>query len=82
MVEDADELEVLSVLMPVLSATELVVHKLMAMDEHSCDFGRQLPVSRALREQVDWERVRGETADSPFAAALLLLLERLGVIDG
>ena len=80
-VADADELEVLSVQMPVLSATELLVHKLMAMDEHACDFGRQLPVARALREQVDWSRVRDETGTSPYAEAFLHLLERLEVID-
>jgi hypothetical protein len=80
-VEDADEIEVLSVQMPVLSATELVVHKLMAMDEHMCDFGRQLPVARALREQVDWKRVREETGRSEYAAAFLFLLERLSIID-
>jgi hypothetical protein len=79
-VEDADEIEVLSVQMPVLSATELVVHKLMAMDEHTCDFGRQLPVARALREQVDWQRVRKETSASDYAMAFLFLLERLAIV--
>ena len=79
-VEDADELEVLSVQMPVLSATELLVHKLMAMDEHTCDFARQLPIARALREQVDWARVRKETAPSDYASAFLFLLERLAII--
>jgi hypothetical protein len=80
-VEDADEMEVLSVLMPVLSGTELVVQRLNAMDEHMCDFGRQLPVARALREQVDWPRVRKETAQNDYAAAFLHLLERLSIIE-
>jgi hypothetical protein len=80
-VEDADEIEVLSVQMPVLSGTELLVQKLNAMDEHWCDMGRQLPVARALREQVDWPRVRKETAHNDFAAAFLFLLERLDIID-
>jgi hypothetical protein len=79
-VEDADEIEVLSVQMPVLSATELMVHKLMAMDEHTCDYSRQLPIARALREQVDWARVRDETKTSAYAEAFLFLLERLEVI--
>jgi hypothetical protein len=79
-VEDADELEVLSVEMPVLSGTELMVQKLKAMDEHSCDFGKLLPVARALREQVDWPRVRVETAGHAFAEAFLFLLERLSII--
>lgn len=80
-VEDATEIEVLSVEMPVLSGTELVVQKMNSMDEHMCDFGRLLPVARALREQVDWPRVRRETQDNVFAAALLFLLERLSVVD-
>jgi predicted nucleotidyltransferase len=79
-VEDADVLEVLSVEMPVLSATEVVVQKMLALDEHYCDFGAMIPVVRALREQVDFERVRAETAGSPYAAALLFLLERLDVV--
>jgi hypothetical protein len=80
-VEDADVLEVLSVRMPVLSATEVVVEKMMALDEHACDLAAMIPVVRALREQLDLPRVRRETADSPFAAALLLLLERLDIVE-
>jgi hypothetical protein len=79
-VEDADEMEVLSVAMPVLSATTLMAQKMNAMDEHYCDFGVMIPVARALREQVDWDRVRAETADNDFAAALIFLLERLRVV--
>jgi hypothetical protein len=80
-VEDASEIEVLSVLMPVLSGTELMVQKLNALDEHMCDFGRMLPVARALREQVDWPRVRKETAENDFAVAFCFLLERLAIIE-
>jgi hypothetical protein len=80
-VGDADEMEVLSVRMPVLSGTSLLVQKMNAMDEHACDFGRLLPVARALREQVDWGRVRKETADNDFAVAFLFLAERLAIID-
>ena len=79
-VQDADVLEVLSVEMPVLSATEVVVQKMLALDEHYCDLGPVIPVVRALREQIDLGRVRAETAHSPFAAALLVLLERLDVV--
>jgi len=78
--EGADLLEVLSIQMPVLPATELMVHKLTALDEHWCDFGRMLPVARALREQVDWDRVIERTSDNPFAAAFIDLLERLAVL--
>jgi len=79
---DAEEMEVLSVLMPVLSATKLLTQKLTALNEHACDFGRLLPVARALREQVDWTEVREGTAGSPFATAFLHLAEQLLVVPG
>ncbi|MDP9390968.1 MAG: hypothetical protein M3P89_06200 [Actinomycetota bacterium] len=82
LVERAEVLPVLSVQMPVLAATDIVVTKLLALDEHYCDFARDLPVARALREQVDWEVVRRDVADNDFAVVFLVLLERLGIIDG
>ncbi|MDQ1627817.1 MAG: hypothetical protein QOI54_1561 [Actinomycetota bacterium] len=75
----AQELEVLSVLMPVISATELMKHKLAALNEHECDFARLLPVARALREQLAWDELREGAVDNDFAAAFLMLLQRLGV---
>ena len=75
----AVDVEVLSVRMPVLSATDLLVTKMLALTEHACDYGKVLPSARALREQVDWPQVREATAHNPFAAALLVLLERLEV---
>ncbi len=41
---------------------------------------RGLPLARSLREQIDWERVRKETAHSPYAEAFLVLLDRLEVV--
>lgn len=78
--EDADEIEVESVAMPVLSATVLMTDKLCAMEEHSCNISATLPAARAVREQVEWDLVRRETKDNPFAEACLLVLERLAVI--
>lgn len=80
-VEEADDLEVLSVRMPVLSATEILVQKMHVLSEHYCDLAEYVPVARSLREQVDWERVRGDTAGNAYAEALLFLLERIEVID-
>jgi hypothetical protein len=77
----ATEQEVISVRMPVMGATDLVTQKLLALDEHYCDFGTILPVARALREQVDWAAVREWTAGSPFAEAALFLFERLDVVE-
>jgi predicted transcriptional regulator len=75
----ADEMEVLSIVMPVLSATDVLTSKLNALDEHYCDYSKLLPVARALREQVDWERVRQDTAGNDFAATGLFLLDRLSI---
>jgi hypothetical protein len=66
--------------MPVLSATQLIIHKLLSFTQHYCDFARGLPVARSLREQIDWDRVRRETARSPYAEAFLILLDRLDVV--
>jgi hypothetical protein len=66
--------------MPVLSATQLMIHKLLSFTQHYCDFARGLPVARSLREQIDWDRVRHETAHSPYAEAFLILLDRLDVV--
>ena len=79
MVSGCEQLEVGSVDMPVLSATDLVIAKLLSFQHHHCDFAWALPMVRALREQVDWSRVRRETDHSPFAEAFLLLADRLGL---
>jgi hypothetical protein len=76
-----EQLEVGSVQMPVLAATDLVVTKLLTYRDHYCDFGTSLPMVRALREQVDWAAVRERTARSPYAEAFLLLADRLGLTD-
>jgi Uncharacterised nucleotidyltransferase len=66
--------------MPVLSATALMIHKLLSFSQHYCDFARGLPLARSLREQIDWQRVRRETEHSPYAEAFLILLDRLEVV--
>jgi hypothetical protein len=77
---DTEQISVEAIYMPVLSATQLMVHKLLSYSQHYCDFATGFPVARSLREQIDWERVRRETAESPYAEAFLILLDRLGVV--
>ena len=77
---DTTMLRVESINMPVVSATQLMVHKLLSYTQHYCDFATGLPLARSLREQIDWERVRRETAQSPYAEAFLVLLDRLDVV--
>jgi hypothetical protein len=76
-----ETIEVGSVQMPVLSATDLVVTKLLTYRDHYADFGSSLPMVRALREQVDWSEVRRRTSRSPFAEAFVFLADKLGITD-
>jgi Uncharacterised nucleotidyltransferase len=79
MLDAAQELDVLAIRMPVLSPTQVVTEKLCSLNEHHCDFATLLPAVRAVRERVDWDRVRAESSDNDFAAAFLVLTDRLGI---
>jgi hypothetical protein len=76
----ATEVEVLSVWMPVLSATDVVMQKFAVLGERYCDLAAVLPTARALREQVDWDLVHRTVGDNPYAAVTLDLLGRLHII--
>jgi hypothetical protein len=78
-IRSADVCEVLAIVMPVLSPTDVITEKLCSLNEHLCDFAALLPGVRAVRERVDWDRVRSDTADNDFAAAFLVLTDRLGI---
>lgn len=75
----AEVMDVLSVQMPVLSSTDVLIGKLLAMDEHYCDFAAVLPAARSLREQVDWAMLDRVTGHSPFARAFLSLARDLRI---
>ncbi|WP_055479548.1 nucleotidyltransferase family protein [Sphaerimonospora mesophila] len=66
--------------LPVLEATDLVVSWILPLSEHTCDYGSLLPMVRAMREQVDWDRVAAIVAPSPYASTFVTLLERLRII--
>src|SRR3954447_25810009 len=78
---DTDVLSVNACHMPVLSASELMIHKLLSLGVQHCDLAKVLPVARSLREQIDWQRVERETAQSPYAQAFLVLLDRFNVLS-
>ena len=82
LIEQADEHELLGIRLPVLPATDIVIPKLLALSEHYCDFSRPLAMVRAVREQLDWDRIRTETRGRPFAECFLFLLERLAIAPG
>ena len=71
--------DVLAVRMPVLPPTRVIIQKLRALDEHNCDFTTVLPAVRAIRETLRWKDIRAETADHDYAAAFLVLADRLSL---
>jgi hypothetical protein len=80
LIDSAVEGEVLGLRIPVLPATEVMIHKLGALSEHYADFAALLPHARAVREQLDWKRLRAHNEGRPFAEAFLFLAERLGLV--
>jgi hypothetical protein len=76
----AEELSVQAVRMPVLRIDDVLISKICAFSEHSLDFAPTLALARALREQVDWPKVRSSTAASPYARGFMALLEALGIL--
>lgn len=80
-IEDAAEHDVLAVRMRVLAPTNVLTEKLNALNEHNCDFAALIPGVRAVREQLDWDRLRIATKDNDFASAFLFLADRLELTD-
>ena len=74
-----EEIPILAVGTPVMSVEDVLVTKLLAMDEHSLDYGALIATARSLREQIDWGALRRRTGHSPFARAFLILVEGLGI---
>ena len=81
MFERADELEVSAVPMKVMSLEDILVTKLLALDDHALDLERHLEFARSLRERIDWQDVRERTEHSPYAKAFFTLLEELGIVE-
>ena len=77
-----DEMPVESVIMPVLSATDLLIGKIVALSEHSCDLEPVLAVARSLREQIDVAAVRKASRGHPYAEAALFLIRKLEILPG
>src|SRR5262249_48699083 len=77
----AERRDVLAIAMPVLPPTVVLIQKLRALNEHHCDFAKLLPAARAVRERLDWDDIKKETDDNDYAAAFLVLVERLRLTD-
>ena len=77
----AEEIEVHAITLPVASLEDVLVTKLMALNEQDLDFAPVLEMARSVREQIDFDAVRERTADSSYARAFFTLVEGLNVIE-
>jgi hypothetical protein len=75
----AETMPVLAVDTPVMALEDVLVTKLMALNEHALDYTSLLGIARACREQIDWESLRGRTEASPYARAFFTLIEGLDI---
>jgi len=75
----AEEREVMAIGIQLMALEDVLVSKLMSLDEHSADYSQVLLMTRALRERIDWRDLRARTSASPFAKAFFTLAEELGI---
>lgn len=78
-IDNAEDLVVDSVHMPVMRVDDVLIMKLAALTERYLDFGAALEMTRATREQINWEYVERQTKGSPFADAFFVLCDGLGI---
>jgi hypothetical protein len=76
-----EELEVAAQHVMVASLDDVMTTKLLSLTEQDPDFASVLEFARSLREQIDWDFVREQTAESPFARAFFTLTEELGIVE-
>jgi hypothetical protein len=77
----AERLSVVAMTIPVMALEDVMTTKLMALNERSLDYEHVLQIARSLREQIDWNEVRANTAESPYAAPFFTLVEGLDVVS-
>src|SRR5215471_18251408 len=75
----AETVEVHAIHVPVLSPTDVLTSKLLALREHNLDFAPMLEIARSLREQINWDELRRRTDESAYAKPFFTLVEELGL---
>ena len=74
-----EEREVMAIGIRLMALEDVLVSKLMALDEHSADYSQLILMTRTLREGIDWDDLRARTSASPFAKAFFTLAGELGI---
>jgi Nucleotidyl transferase of unknown function (DUF2204) len=77
--ERGEELNVGGMQVPVMAIDDIMVTKLLALDEHDADYPGLISIARSLREQIGWDELRARTSSSPFARAFFVIADGLGI---
>jgi hypothetical protein len=75
-----ENLNVMSMELPVMAIEDVLATKINALTEHSLRYEGLLEMSRALREQIHWENVRERVEETPFSRAFFVMLDGLGIV--
>lgn len=81
-IERGEDLHILGITIPVMALEDVLATKLLALDEHELDYSSIVLMTRALREQIDWDALRRRTAESPYARAFFALAQELDIAPG
>jgi predicted nucleotidyltransferase len=79
-IDRGEQLNILSIQVPVMALEDVVATKLLAITEHYIRYETLLQIARALREQIDWDAVWERTHHSAFARAFFVIIEGLGIL--
>ena len=79
--ERAEPVSVFGLELRAMTLEDVLITKLLALQEHYLDYDPLLQIARAVRERIDWARVRAATEDSPYARAFFTLGEGLELIE-
>jgi predicted nucleotidyltransferase len=82
MLDRAEDVEVYAITLPVMSVTDVLATKLLTLKEHEVDYESVLEIARTCREQIDWDDLRAQTSESPYAKAFFTLVEGLRLTGG
>jgi predicted nucleotidyltransferase len=78
--ERSEAVSVFGLELRAMALEDVLITKLRSFHEHYLDYDPILQMTRAVREKVDWSRVRAATHDSPYARAFFTLAEGLGLV--
>jgi Nucleotidyl transferase of unknown function (DUF2204) len=79
--ERSERVSVFGVELLAMSLEDVLITKLRALHEHYLDYDPLLQAARAVRERIDWDRVKTATEDSPYARAFFTLVEGLHLVE-